>query len=68
VPSFIMYRSVIRPWVFNRSGVYSSEKFDIHKEPERFIKVITRYVLITNAELGLNTFIKRDKNSKYIVA
>jgi hypothetical protein len=48
--------------------VYSSKKFDIHKEPERFIKVITGYALITDVELGLNTFIKRDGNSRYIVA
>jgi hypothetical protein len=41
---------------------------DIYKEPERFIMVIARYTLITNAELGLNTFIKRDGKGKYIVA
>ena len=45
--------------VFDRSGPYSSEKFDIHKEPERFTRVIAGYALMTDAELGLNTFIKR---------
>ena len=39
-------------------------KFDIHKEPERFVKVLAGYVLMSNAELGLNTFIKRDGSSK----
>ena len=68
VPGFTMCGSVMRPWVFDRSGAYSSEMFDIHKEPERFIKVITGYALMTDAELGLNTFIKRDGNSRYIVA
>jgi hypothetical protein len=53
--------------VFDRSSPYNSKKFDIHKEPERFIRVITRYALITDAELGLNTFIKHDSNGKYIV-
>jgi hypothetical protein len=53
--------------VFDRSGPYSSEKFDIHKEPERFVKVIVGYTLMSAAELGLNTFIKRDRNGKYIV-
>ena len=67
VPSFTICRSVMRLWLFDRSGLYSSEKFDIHKEPERFVRVITGYALITNAELGLNTFIRRDGN-KYIVA
>jgi len=52
-------------WVFNRSGPYSSEKFEIHKEPEQFMKVITGYILMSDIELGLNTFIKRNGNSKY---
>ncbi|KAH8585983.1 hypothetical protein B0O99DRAFT_695910 [Bisporella sp. PMI_857] len=50
-----------------RSGPYNSEKFDIHKEPERFIKVLVGYAMMSDAELGLNTFIKRDSNGKYIV-
>jgi hypothetical protein len=58
----------MRLWVFGRSGLYSSKKFDIHEEPERFVKVIAGYALMTDAELGLNTFIKRDGNGKYIVA
>ncbi|KAH6667434.1 hypothetical protein B0J14DRAFT_619990 [Halenospora varia] len=51
----------------DRSGPYSSEKFDIHREPERFVKVIAGYALMTDAELGLNTFIKHDENGKFIV-
>ncbi len=68
VPGFTICGSVMRLWVFDRSGPYSSEKFDIHKEPERFVTVIAGYALMTDAELGLNTFIKRDGNGKYIVA
>lgn len=58
----------MRLWAFDRSGLYSSEKFDIHKELEKFAKVITVYALMTDAELGLNTFIKRDRTGKYVVA
>ncbi|KAL5354469.1 hypothetical protein ACLOAV_000558 [Pseudogymnoascus australis] len=67
VPGFTICGTLMRLWVFDRSGPYSSEKFDIHKEPERFVRVITGYVLMTDAELGMNTFIRRDGN-KYIVA
>ncbi|OBT60178.1 hypothetical protein VE03_10902 [Pseudogymnoascus sp. 23342-1-I1] len=67
VPGFTICGSTMRLWVFDRSGPYSSEKFDIHKEPERYVRVITGYALMTDAELGLNTFIRRDGN-KYIVA
>jgi hypothetical protein len=58
----------MRLWVFDRSGPYNSEKFDIHMEPERFVRVIAGYALITDAELGLNTFVKLDGNGRYIVA
>jgi hypothetical protein len=56
VPGFTICGSIIRLWIFDRSGSYNSEKFDIYKEPERFVRVITRYVLITDTELGLNIF------------
>ena len=39
----------MRLWVFDRSGVYSSEKLDI-KEPEQFVKVIASYALMTDVE------------------
>jgi hypothetical protein len=68
VPGFTICGSVMRLWVFDRSGSYSSRKFDIHEEPERFIRVIAGYALMTDEELGLNTFIKRDENDKYIIA
>jgi hypothetical protein len=68
VPGFTICGSIMRLWMVDRSGAYSSEKFDIHKEPERFVKVIAGYALMSDAELGLNTFIKRDGNGKYIVA
>jgi hypothetical protein len=67
VLGFTICGSLMRLWVFDRSGSYSSEKFDIHKEPERFVKVIAGYALMSDAELGLNTFIKRNGNGKYIV-
>ena len=43
VPGFTICGSVMWLWVFDRSGVYSSEKFDINKGPERFVKVIASY-------------------------
>ncbi|KAH9204398.1 hypothetical protein DL95DRAFT_529276 [Leptodontidium sp. 2 PMI_412] len=67
VPGFTICGSMMRLWIFDRSGPYNSEKFDIHKEPERFVKVLAGYAMMSDAELGLNTFIKRDGNGKYIV-
>jgi hypothetical protein len=66
VPGFTICGSLMRLWVFDRSGPYSSDSFDIHKYPERFTRVIAGYILMTDAELGLNTFIMNDENGKYI--
>ncbi|KAF7907344.1 uncharacterized protein EAF01_004931 [Botrytis porri] len=68
VPGFTICGSIMRLWVFDRSGSYNSEKFDVHEEPERFVRVIAGYALMTDAELGLNTFVKHDGNGKCIVA
>jgi hypothetical protein len=68
VPGFTICGSLMRLWVFDRSGLYNSKKFDIHEEPERFVKAIAGYALMSDAELGLNTFIRCDGNGKYIVA
>ena len=59
--------STVKPWVFDRSGPYSCEKFDIHEDPERFIRVMAGYALMSDEELGMNTHIKEDKNGKYIM-
>ena len=59
----------MRLWVFDRSGLSSSEKFDIHKEQEQFIGAITGYALMMDAELGLNMLVEqRDGNNKHIAA
>jgi hypothetical protein len=67
VPGFTICGSLIRHWVFDRSGPYNSENFDIYKEPERFVKVLVGYAMMSDAELGLKTFIKRKGSSKYVI-
>lgn len=58
----------MRLWVFDRSSAYSTDKFDAHKEPERFVQDISGYALMSDSELGLNTLIHRDGNFNYVVA
>lgn len=48
------------------SGPYSSTVYNIHEEPGRFICTITTYVLMSNDELGLNTFTGRDDANRFI--
>jgi len=56
----------MRAWVFDRSGPYSSTVFDIHEEPERFIRTIAAYAMMSDEELGLDTFIERDDGDQFI--
>ena len=52
--------------MFDRSGPYSSGEFDIHKEPEQFIRAITGYAMMSDEELGLDTFVERDGGDLFI--
>ncbi|KAH0548029.1 hypothetical protein GP486_008229 [Trichoglossum hirsutum] len=63
---FIIRGYIVELWVFDRSGPYSCEKFNIRNRPDRFIEVMVGYTMMTGEELGLNTFIKEDENGKYI--
>ena len=54
-------------WIFDRSGCYSPGAFNIHEEPERFIKVIAGYAMMNEEELGLDTFTEQDRRlSRFI--
>ncbi|KAL9028328.1 MAG: hypothetical protein Q9196_003289 [Gyalolechia fulgens] len=66
VHAFTLCGNEMRSWVFDRSGPYSSSAFDIHEEPERFIRTIAAYVMMSDEELGLDTFIQRDDSDQFI--
>ena len=63
---FIIRGSYMELWVFDRSGLYSSEQFDIHHDPHRFLKIMVGFTLMSDEELGINTYIKKDKIGRYI--
>ncbi|KAI9863684.1 MAG: hypothetical protein M1813_003707 [Trichoglossum hirsutum] len=64
---FIIRGSTVELWVYDRSGPYSCERFDLHASPDRFIKVIVGYTMMSDEELGLNTYIEDNKYGKYIM-
>ena len=66
VHAFTLCGNDMQAWVFDRSGPYSSTAFDIHEEPERFIRTIAAYVMMSDEELGLGTFIERDDGDQFI--
>ena len=66
VHAFILRGNDMQAWVFDRFGPYSSTAFDIHEEPERFIRTMAGYVMMSDEELGLDTFIERDDGDQFI--
>jgi hypothetical protein len=64
---FFIRGSSMELWMFDRSGLYSCEKFCIHQDPRRFINIVAGYSLMSDQELGVNTHIKEDKMGKYIL-
>jgi Fungal protein kinase len=53
-------------WVFDRSGPYSSGPFDIHNKPEKFIRALIGYTLMSDDELGLDSFMEQDGQDNVI--
>ena len=56
----------MRLYLFDRSGAFSSPEFNIHNHPDRFVKALAGYALMSDEELGLNTFIKHDSSGPYV--
>src|SRR5436309_5172942 len=54
---FVIRESMVELWIFDRSRPYSCGKFDLHEGPDRFIKVMAGYTMMSHEELGLNTYI-----------
>ena len=63
---FTLLGTAMELWVFDRSGPYSSKAFDINNEPEKFIRAMAGYALMSDKELGLDTFIEEDKGDRFI--
>ncbi|KAL2047792.1 hypothetical protein ABVK25_011342 [Lepraria finkii] len=66
IHGFFLYGTTMELWVFDRSGPYSSGEFDIHKEPEVFIRAIAGYAMMSDEELGLDTFVEREGEDRFI--
>ena len=48
------------------SDPYSSTAFNIYEKPKHFIYIIASYVIMSDEELGLDTFIKQDDGNQFI--
>ena len=66
IHGFSLNGTTMELWVFDRSGPYSSGEFDIYKEPEQFIRAIAGYTMMSDEELGLDIFVERDGEDRFI--
>ncbi|KAI1110334.1 FunK1 protein kinase [Nemania sp. NC0429] len=63
---FYIRGSLIELWVFDRSGLYCSDPFDIRKDFPQFLTVIHSYQRMTDQELGKANIIQTDKGGSYV--
>lgn len=63
---FYIRGSQIELWVFDRSGLYCSDVFDIQKDFVQFVCVIRSYHRMTDQGLGKLNIIEKDEGSTYI--
>ncbi|KAG8411499.1 hypothetical protein J3458_015556 [Metarhizium acridum] len=66
VHAFTLTGTEMETWVFDRSGPYSGATFDIHEKPEKFIQVICAYLMMSDEELGLDTFTRVKDNRLFV--
>ncbi|KAK1948825.1 FunK1 protein kinase [Colletotrichum sublineola] len=64
---FYIRGSLIELWVFDRSGLYCSDIFDIRKDFIQFLSIILSYQRMTDQDLGKNNIIETDKGGSYII-
>ena len=66
IHGFFLHGTTMELWVFDRSGPYSSGEFDIHEEPEQFIRAVAGYAMMNDEELGMDTFVERNGGDLFI--
>ncbi|KAI1473397.1 hypothetical protein F4774DRAFT_53683 [Daldinia eschscholtzii] len=66
VHAFSFCASKMELWVFDRSGAYSSDIFDIHDEPDKFARAFVGYATMDDDLMGLDTFIERKDRHRYV--
>lgn len=51
----VLAKRMVTVWLVDRSGAFGAEEFDMHKEPEKLIRVIAGFECMELHRLGLDT-------------
>ncbi|KND86276.1 hypothetical protein TOPH_09086 [Tolypocladium ophioglossoides CBS 100239] len=63
---FYLRGSLMELWVFDRSGIYSCDIFDLQTELARLISILRSYRLMTDRDLGRSDIVDNDEAGSYI--
>ncbi|KAH0492118.1 hypothetical protein TgHK011_007084 [Trichoderma gracile] len=66
VHAFSLRGTEMENWIYDRSGPYSGAVFDIHDQPEKFIQVMCGYLMMSDEEFGLDTFITQKDQRLFV--
>lgn len=66
VHGFYIFGNIMECWMFDRSGIYSCEPFNIVEHSKRFLTIMAAYALMSNEEWGYSTLIKEDNEGTYV--
>ncbi|CAD6502808.1 BgTH12-05398 [Blumeria graminis f. sp. triticale] len=67
IHGFVLSHTKLQLWVFDRSGAIGSDIIEIWEEPERFIYALTAYTIMSDDELGLDSFVQRNSCKTSII-
>ncbi len=67
IHGFIWFGAWLELYVFDRSGPYASSLINIHQNPKKVVTIFAGYAMMTDEELGLDTFIQHEGDNRSIV-
>ncbi|KAJ5244000.1 Protein kinase-like domain protein [Penicillium chrysogenum] len=68
VHGFLVRGTTLELWAFDRSGAYSSERVDLAQRPDLLVRTLAGYTLMSDEEIGFNTFVKHAPGSDSYIA
>ncbi|KAI0481457.1 FunK1 protein kinase [Xylaria cf. heliscus] len=63
---FYIRGSLVELWMFDRSGLYCSDMFDIRNDFIQFLSIILSYQRMTDKELGITDTLNTDEGGSYV--
>ncbi|SZF00546.1 unnamed protein product [Blumeria hordei] len=66
VHGFCLHKKHLELWIVDRSGGYSSGEIDVINSQEKLVRALSSYMLMSDEELGLDSFVRYVGQQAYI--